>query len=563
MWATGGGRSHEHHDKAYFRATLLVGVAVLIASLTLVMGALYSYFGRVQESQLRDELSLAVVGVEQNGMDYLKQLESDQYRITWLRADGAVLYDTQADAESMENHAQRQEVQQALATGEGESSRYSDTLLQKTVYYAKRLPDGTVLRLSAIRVTTGVLVLNMLQPILLVLAAALILSGVLASRLARRITEPLNRLDLEHPLENDTYEELAPLLRRMEHQRRQIDRQMDELRRRSEEFEQITGSMNEGLVLLDEAGVILSINPAARRLLDAAENCVGQDLLTVDRDVALSDALRQAAEQGHSEFRGQRNGREYQFDVTRIQSEGRMAGTVLLVFDVTERAFAERNRREFTANVSHELKTPLQGIIGSAELLENGLVKQEDVPRFIGHIRSEAQRLVTLIGDIIRLSQLDEGEPMPAEPVELLALAREAAESLQSAAAARNVTVTVEGEPVALTGVRRLLYEIVFNLCDNAIKYNTDGGRVQVTVTKENETAAVTVRDTGIGIPPDQQDRVFERFYRVDKSHSKASGGTGLGLSIVKHAVQYHHGTIHLQSEVGKGTEIRVTFPLA
>ena len=549
--------------KRIFRATLLVGVAVLIASLTLVMGALYSYFGRVQESQLRDELSLAVVGVEQNGTDYLKQLRSDQYRITWLRADGAVLYDTQADAESMENHAQRQEVQQALATGEGESSRYSDTLLQKTVYYAKRLPDGTVLRLSAIRVTTGVLVLNMLQPILLVLAAALILSGVLASRLARRITEPLNRLDLEHPLENDTYEELAPLLRRMEHQRRQIDRQMDELRRRSEEFEQITGSMNEGLVLLDEAGVILSINPAARRLLDAAENCVGQDLLTVDRDVALSDALRQAAEQGHSEFRGQRNGREYQFDVTRIQSEGRMAGTVLLVFDVTERAFAERNRREFTANVSHELKTPLQGIIGSAELLENGLVKQEDVPRFIGHIRSEAQRLVTLIGDIIRLSQLDEGEPMPAEPVELLALAREAAESLQSAAAARNVTITVEGEPVVLTGVRRLLYEIVFNLCDNAIKYNTDGGRVQVTVTKENETAAVTVRDTGIGIPPDQQDRVFERFYRVDKSHSKASGGTGLGLSIVKHAVQYHHGTIHLQSEVGKGTEIRVTFPLA
>ena len=549
--------------KRIFRATLLVGVAVLIASLTLVMGALYSYFGRVQESQLRDELSLAAVGVEQNGTDYLKQLESDQYRITWLRADGAVLYDTRADAESMENHAQRQEVQQALATGEGESSRYSDTLLQKTVYYAKRLPDGTVLRLSAIRVTTGVLVLNMLQPILLVLAVALILSGVLASRLARRITEPLNRLDLEHPLENDTYEELAPLLRRMEHQRRQIDRQMDELRRRSEEFEQITGSMSEGLVLLDEAGVILSINPAARRLLDAAENCVGQDLLTVDRDVALSDALRQAAEQGHSEFRGQRNGREYQFDVTRIQSEGRTAGTVLLVFDVTERAFAERNRREFTANVSHELKTPLQGIIGSAELLENGLVKQEDVPRFIGHIRSEAQRLVTLIGDIIRLSQLDEGEPMPAEPVELLALAREAAESLQSAAAARNVTITVEGEPVELTGVRRLLYEIVFNLCDNAIKYNTDGGRVQVTVTKENETAAVTVRDTGIGIPPDQQDRVFERFYRVDKSHSKASGGTGLGLSIVKHAVQYHHGAIHLQSEVGKGTEIRVTFPMA
>ena len=546
--------------KRIFRATLLVGVAVLIASLALVMGVLYSYFGRVQESQLRDELSLAAVGVEKNGTDYLRALQSHQYRITWVRADGTVVYDTQADAETMENHAQRQEIQQALAAGEGESSRYSSTLLQKTVYYAQRLPDGTVLRLSAVRVTAGVL---MLQPILLVLAAALILSGVLAGRLARRITEPLNRLDLEHPLENDTYEELAPLLRRMEHQRRQIDRQMGELRQRSEEFDQITGSMNEGLVLLDEAGAILSINPAARRLLDADGDCVGQDFLTVDRDVTMSDALRQAAEQGHSEFRGERNGREYQFDVTRIQTEGRTAGTVLLVFDVTERAFAERNRREFTANVSHELKTPLQGIIGSAELLENGMVKQEDVPRFVGHIRAEAQRLVTLIGDIIRLSQLDEGEPMPTEPVELLAVAREVAENLRSAAEARNVTVEVTGTPATVSGVRRLLYEIVLNLCDNAIKYNTEGGRVEVEVAQDGGTAAVTVRDTGIGIPPEHQSRVFERFYRVDKSHSKASGGTGLGLSIVKHAVQYHHGVIQLKSEVGKGTEIRVTFPAA
>lgn len=549
--------------KRIFRATLLVGVAVLIASLALVMGVLYSYFGRVQESQLRDELSLAAVGVEKNGTDYLRALQSHQYRITWVRADGTVVYDTQADAETMENHAQRQEIQQALAAGEGESSRYSSTLLQKTVYYAQRLPDGTVLRLSAVRVTAGVLVLNMLQPILLVLAAALILSGVLAGRLARRITEPLNRLDLEHPLENDTYEELAPLLRRMEHQRRQIDRQMGELRQRSEEFDQITGSMNEGLVLLDEAGAILSINPAARRLLDADGDCVGQDFLTVDRDVTMSDALRQAAEQGHSEFRGERNGREYQFDVTRIQTEGRTAGTVLLVFDVTERAFAERNRREFTANVSHELKTPLQGIIGSAELLENGMVKQEDVPRFVGHIRAEAQRLVTLIGDIIRLSQLDEGEPMPTEPVELLAVAREVAENLRSAAEARNVTVEVTGTPATVSGVRRLLYEIVLNLCDNAIKYNTEGGRVEVEVAQDGGTAAVTVRDTGIGIPPEHQSRVLERFYRVDKSHSKASGGTGLGLSIVKHAVQYHHGVIQLKSEVGKGTEIRVTFPAA
>lgn len=547
--------------KRIFRSTLLVGVAVLAASLVLVMGALYSYFGRVQESQLRDELSLAAVGVEKSGSDYLAQLRSEQYRITWLRGDGTVLYDTQADAATMENHAQREEVQQALATGEGESSRYSSTLLQKTVYYAKRLPDGTVLRLSAVRVTAGVLVLNMLQPILLVLAAALILSGVLAGRLARRITEPLNRLDLEQPLENDTYEELAPLLRRMEHQRLLLRQQVDELKRRSEEFEQITGSMNEGLLLLDEAGTVLSINPAAQRLLGTNTDCVGQDLLTVDRDVALSEAVREAKAQGHSEFRGQRNGREYQFDVTRIQSEGRTAGVVLLVFDVTERAFAERNRREFTANVSHELKTPLQGIIGSAELLENGMVKQEDVPRFVGHIRAEAQRLVTLIGDIIRLSQLDEGEPMPTELVELLAVAQEAAENLQGAAAARDVTVTVEGEPVEIPGVKRLLYEIVYNLCDNAIKYNVAGGSVRLTVARCGTEAAVTVADTGIGIPADQQSRVFERFYRVDKSHSKTSGGTGLGLSIVKHAVQYHHGGIRLKSRVGQGTEICVTFP--
>ncbi len=545
-----------------FRSTLLVGVVVLLAALALVVGVLYSYFGRVQESQLRDELSLAAVGVTQSGEDYLRQLKSDQYRITWVAADGSVLYDTQADASAMENHAQRQEVRQALAYGEGESSRYSSTLLQKTVYYAKLLPDGTVLRLSSVRVTAGVLMLNMLQPLLLLVIAVLILSGVLAGRLAKRITEPLNRLDLENPLENDTYEELAPLLRRMEHQRRQIDRQMDELKRRAEEFQQITGSMNEGLVLLDENGRILSINPAAQRLLGTDNACVGQDILTVDRDVSLSDSLRTAAQEGHSEFRGRRGGREYQFDISRIQTEGRTAGTVLLVFDVTERAFAEQNRREFTANVSHELKTPLQGIIGSAELLENGMVKQEDVPRFVGHIRSEAQRLVTLIGDIIRLSQLDEGEPMPTETVDLLEVTREAAENLQTAAAARDVTVTVEGQPAELEGVRRLLYEIVYNLCDNAIKYNVTGGRMDLSVSCTGGTAAVVVRDTGIGIPADQQDRVFERFYRVDKSHSKASGGTGLGLSIVKHAVQYHHGVIELKSELGKGTEIRVTFPV-
>ncbi len=548
--------------KKIFRSTVAVGLAVLLASLVIIMGALYSYFGHVQEQQLRDELSIAAAAMEDGGQAYLSRLESDDYRITWLRSDGVVLYDTKADASAMENHAQRQEVRQALETGVGESSRYSATLLEKTLYYAQRLPDGTVLRLSASRVTVGVLLLSMLPAILAVIAAALVLSGILAGRVSKRIVEPLNRLDLEHPLENDAYEELSPLLRRLEHQRRQIDEQLRSLRRRSEEFEQITASMTEGLVLLDNGGTVLSINPAAREVFHADEGCVGQPLLAVERDTAVSHALREAMETGHGETRMERGGREYQFDMTRIQADGETVGAVLLTFDVTEQAFAERNRREFTANVSHELKTPLQGIIGSAELLENGMVRPDDVPRFVGHIRSEAQRLVTLINDIIRLSELDEGGALPSEPVELLALCRDTAKSLEAEAEKRGVTFSVTGEEVAVPGVRRLLSEVFYNLCDNAVKYNREGGSVTVSVARDGGEAVVTVADTGIGIPQEHQARVFERFYRVDKSHSKASGGTGLGLSIVKHAVRYHHGTVELQSEPGKGTTFTVRLPV-
>ena len=306
---------------------------------------------------------------------------------------------------------------------------------------------------------------------------------------------------------------------------------------------------------------MLNINPAAQSLFGVTGACVGQDFLTVDREHSMSLALRTAMTDGHSEVRAERGGREYQFDLSRIESDGKVVGAVLLAFDMTAQTFAERSRREFTANVSHELKTPLQGIIGSAELLENGMVKPEDMPRFVGHIRAEAQRLVTLIGDIIRLSELDEGGELPTETVDLFPLAQEAAENLRAAAEAKGVTVIVSGENAPVTGVRRLLYEIAYNLCDNAIKYNVDGGSVDVRVGAEGGSACLTVCDTGIGIPPEHQSRIFERFYRVDKSHSKASGGTGLGLSIVKHAVAYHHGTIALKSEVGKGTEITVRFP--
>lgn len=547
--------------KKIFQSILLVAGCVLLASLLIIMGFLYDYFGGVEENQLRDELSLAAAAVEDGGTDYLSQLTADRCRLTWIAADGSVLYDTKTNAESLENHASRAEVSQALATGTGESTRYSSTLMEKTMYYAQRLDDGTVLRISISRATVGMIAVGMIQPLLIVLIVALILSGLLARRLSRRIVDPLNSLDLEHPLDNDAYEELSPLLKRIHRQHVEIQTQLRELREKTDEFTQITGSMREGLVLLDEHGSILSINAAAQALFGADAQCVGRDFLTIERSHEISAAIQAAAADGHSEVRAERAGRVYQFDISRTTSDGKFLGTVILAFDITEQEFAERNRREFTANVSHELKTPLQGIIGSAELIENGMVKPEDLPRFVGHIHAEAARLVTLIDDIIRLSQLDEGDAMPTEPVDLLAVSQEAAENLHDAAAARNVTVSVTGQPAVLPGVRRLIYEIVYNLCDNAIKYNRDGGRVDVTVAADAGGSSITVADTGIGIAPEHQGRVFERFYRVDKSHSKASGGTGLGLSIVKHAVQYHHGRIELESTPGTGTTIRVVFP--
>ena len=547
--------------KKIFQSILLVAGCVLLASLLIIMGFLYDYFGGVEENQLRDELSLAAAAVEDGGADYLSQLTADRCRLTWIAADGSVLYDTKTNAESLENHALRAEVSQALATGTGESTRYSSTLMEKTMYYAQRLDDGTVLRISISRATVGMIAVGMVQPLLIVLIVALILSGMLARRLSRRIVDPLNSLDLEHPLDNDAYEELSPLLKRIHRQHVEIQTQLRELREKTDEFTQITGSMRESLVLLDEHGSILSINAAAQALFGADAQCVGRDFLTIERSHEISAAIQAAAADSHSEVRAERAGRVYQFDISRITSDGKFLGTVILAFDITEQEFAERNRREFTANVSHELKTPLQGIIGSAELIENGMVKPEDLPRFVGHIHAEAARLVTLIDDIIRLSQLDEGDAMPTEPVDLLAVSQEAAENLHDAAAARNVTVCVTGQPAVLPGVRRLIYEIAYNLCDNAIKYNRDGGRVDVTVAADAGGSSITVADTGIGIAPEHQGRVFERFYRVDKSHSKASGGTGLGLSIVKHAVQYHHGRIELESTPGTGTTIRVVFP--
>lgn len=549
--------------KKIFRSIVIVAAIVLLASLVIISSCFYEYFGRLQRQEMKDELYLAATAVEHGGDDYLKNISSGHFRLSLIAKDGSVLYDTAADAESLENHGDREEIKQALESGEGESIRYSSTLLQKTIYCAKCLDDGRVLRISVSRATVGAIAMGMLSPIIAVGVGALILSGVLASRLAKRIVEPLNKLDLEHPLDNDSYEELSPLLSRINKQRAQIAEQLAELRHRTDEFEQVTGNMKEGLVLIDTNENVLSINSAARNIFSAAEDCIGKSFLTVDRSRDLNAAIHSAFEHGHSEIHSDKNGRTYQFDISRIDSDGSAFGAVILLFDITDRENAEKLRREFTANVSHELKTPLQGIIGSAELIESGMVKTADMPRFVGHIREEAQRLVSLVNDIIRLSQLDEGDSLPTERVDLLAVAEEAAADLSETAKASNISLLAEGESVFVFGIKRLLYEVIYNLGENAVKYNVENGNVLISVAKEENSAVLTVKDSGIGIAPEHQSRIFERFYRVDKSHSKASGGTGLGLSIVKHAVQRHGGKIELESEPGKGTTIRVILPAA
>ena len=550
--------------KKIFSSIMLTAACVLLASMITIVGFLRDYFGGIEESGLREELGIAAVGVEDEGTDYLAALPDGQRRFTWIAADGSVIYDTKADADSLENHSDREEFKAALETGAGESVRYSNTLMQKTMYAARRLDDGTVLRVSVSTATVGALLLGVTQPMLAVLAAALILSAILAKHISRRVVAPLNELDLEHPLDdsNADYEELAPVLGRINRQRSQINSQLRELRRRTDEFAQVTGSMREGLVLLNEQGYILSMNPAARNIFAVEGDCAGKDFLTVDRSCDMSAAVRSAMESGHGRLHERHGGRIYQIDVSRIDSDGAAIGTVILVFDVTEQESAEQMRREFTANVSHELKTPLQGIIGSAELIENGMVQPEDMPRFVGHIRAEAQRLVTLIGDIIRLSQLDEGEVLPKERLDLLEVAQGAADDLQAEAEKKNVHLSVSGEPAELEGVRQLIYEVAYNLGDNAIKYNVDGGSVSINVSSDGKNAKLTVSDTGIGIAAEDQSRIFERFYRVDKSHSKESGGTGLGLSIVKHAVQYHGGRISMDSAPEKGTSMSVILPI-
>ena len=545
-------------------SVLVACAAVLVASLIIIMGVLYDYFGRIEHTQLADELEIAAAAVEEGGTDALARLSSERYRLTLIAKNGDVLYDTKAGGSLSENHAERSEVKDALKTGDGESTRYSATFMEKTVYRAKRLDDGSVLRISLASATVGLLAVGLIQPILFVALIALVLSIFLAKRLSKSIVAPLNDLDLEHPLDNETYPEISPLLGRINRQNIRIAEQMENLKRKTDEFVQITENMREGLVLLDDKGTVLSINRAAKTIFGAGDSSVGLDFLAVERSHEVSSAVEEAFASGHSDARIERNGRVYSLDIDRTVSDGKVLGTLILVFDITDKESAERMRREFTANVSHELKTPLQGIIGSADLIREGLVKPEDMPHFVGRIHDEAERLVTLIEDIIRLSRLDEGGNIvfDEKSVNLGEVAAEAVNSLGTAAKAKNIAVTLDDKGAAMRGSSRLLYEIVYNLCDNAIKYGREGGYVHVRVESGDGKTVLTVKDNGIGIAPEHQARVFERFYRVDKSRSRESGGTGLGLSIVKHAVAVHHGEISLDSRLGEGTEIKISFPI-
>ena len=543
-----------------FRSIVSVAMVVLVASLFIASSFLYDYFNRSQVNQLKEELSLVAENVDKVGTEYFDNFDSSIFRFTLVSSDGSVLYDSQAKAGEMENHLEREEISEALKDGSGSSARYSSTLTERTFYEATRLENGNVLRISVSQITVGALILGMLPAICAIILISVVVALIMSHKMATAIVKPLNKLDLENPTEIETYEELTPILTKINKQHKQITRQMQDLRRMSDEFEQITNSMNEGLVLLDDKGATLSINAAAKTLFGVDSDVVGRNFLTVDRSADMRHAIEKALKGKHGEFREERNGNEYQFVVNRTESEGKTVGVVILCFDVTETAFAERNRKEFTANVSHELKTPLQSIIGSAELLENGLVKPEDTERFVGNIKKEASRLVALINDIIRLSQLDEDSEPATESVDLYELSKEVIEVLSVSAAKRQVNLELKGESCIIKGIRRYLYEIIYNLCDNAIRYNKENGKVIIDVSQKDGNTVLSVTDTGIGIPVEHQSRIFERFYRVDKSHSKETGGTGLGLSIVKHAVAYHGGKIKLDSTVNVGTTITVCF---
>ena len=548
--------------------TIIAGViSVLLLSLALITGVLYNHFETTMLDQLRTTAQFAEQGVEQEGMAYFDNLHAQNCRVTWIAADGTVKYDNRSNPKTMENHADRQEVREAMENDSGTSVRRSSTLSEHTMYYAKRLSDGTVLRLSMSQRSVLFLMGGMLSPLVFIFLAACLLAGVLSYRVSKKIVKPLSEIDLKHPEQVETYDELSPFLQRIAAQNREIDARMAEIRKQQQEFSMITENMSEGLFVVDRNYQILSYNKSAMQIFGMDPRQEHENLLAVNRSEGFRNAVDSALKGCHTQENLELNGRVYQIIANAVCQPDfaeDMVGAVILVLDVTEKEAQEQYRREFTANVSHELKTPLTSISGIAEIIRNGIVKPEDIPHFAGKIYDESQRLITLIGDIIKLSRLDENQvPMERETVDMLEMARDVVQQLSSVARKNGVTLVANGTHGQVQGVRQVLGEMVYNLCENAVKYNRAGGRVWVDVQQVADHVVLRVKDTGIGIPAAEQGRIFERFYRVDKSHSKAVGGTGLGLSIVKHGAALHHATISVSSEPEQGTEITLTFPAA
>lgn len=548
--------------KKIFKSIMFVCALVLTVGLAAVMGILYSNFDGQMRKELSKEAAYLAYGVEQQGVDYLKNIKDKSARITYIDQDGTVLFDNEADVSEMKNHSDRTEFQKAEKYGAGESSRYSDTLSEKTIYYALRLKDGTVLRVSGTQDSVLALVENLIFPLCGLLCLMLILSGIMASAISKRIVKPINELDLESPEENRIYEELSPLLSKIHRQNREIQNQLELAKQQQEEFSLITENMQEGLIVIDKYTMILSANSSAWNLFHMDRVCQGESVYCLDREEEFRHAIEQVLSGEHTELVLKLNGSDIQLIANPVIRDKKTEGAVVLLVNVTEKLERESLRREFSANVSHELKTPLTSISGFAEIMQSGLVKCEDIPQFAGRIYKESQRLLQLVEDVIQISQLDEEKtPYTWEPVDVYQVCKNAFESLKEKAKRLNVHLYICGEYMKMEAVRTLLEEAVYNVCDNAIKYNRNDGSVSVFLTQTAQEIQIVVKDTGVGIPKEDQDRVFERFYRVDKSHSKEIGGTGLGLSIVKHAVGALKGSVILRSEEGNGTEICMKFP--
>jgi len=545
--------------KKIFRTVALTMAVIMAIAMVIVILIVNHHFITVEENRMDTEAQLAAEGVAYGGENYLKSLAPHSYRLTWIDQDGSVLYDSEADPVTMENHKNRTEVKEAFTDGTGEDIRYSDTLAERTIYYAVKCDDGTVVRIAETYDTVGILTLRMLSPMLVLLILSILSSSLIANKLSKDLAKPINEVDLDHPLAQKTYEEITPLLTRIDKQNRQIDEQMEQLHQRKKEFEAVTKNINEGLILINMNQEILSVNEAALDLFDLDKKPKKITDFTDDSKFAglISDVMHNYG----AEVILKTNDITLRADASPIRSHGVETGASILVQDVTENYAAEEVRRQFTANVSHELKTPLQSIMGYSELMENHLVDPKDCDSFARKIHTESCRMLQLIDDIIRLSQLDEGNVVDVNTLNLKDLVNEAAEAVSAEAREHQVELKFDIESVWINANSRLIYEIIYNLMDNAIRYNLAGGYVKVKTRRKHDEAVLEVSDNGIGIPRESLPHVFERFYRVDKSHSRATGGTGLGLSIVKHAVQLSHGRITVQSKISQGTAFTARFP--